>query len=541
MKAGVKELRHLKGFPIMRRRRLWSAVLGILLSLAVSLIIAAWPGSSTFTVGKETTYITGPLDKHGYPDYVTALNQRIGKGITPENNANVLIWQAIGPKPEGATLPDEYFRWLGIAPPPEDGEYLVSWDKYRKQRLQKFIKDNPDYALPTDVPTKPWSANDFPEIADWLEQNKKPLALVIEATRRTEYFNPLVPRRTEDWSPGLIGALLPSTQRCREIASALVCRAMLRVSEGNKDEAWQDLLACHRLGRLTARGATLVELLVGIAIEGVASKGDVEFIEHSKLTSKQFLACLDDLRRVPPISAIADCINVNERFMTLDLCMLMARHGTEIMKDLLNQTTTQPRSGNQFTDKLFTRSINWDPALRTAHRWFDRYVEALRIKDPMERMREIKEIKEDVNALKRHVEATALLQKTFMDAERRGEWFGDLMIGLMFPGYDKVNSSAERIEQVQRNLHLAFALAAYHSDHGRYPAKLDELVPKYLEKIPDDLFSGKALIYRVEDDGYLLYSVGPNGVDDDGRGYDDQPRGDDISIRMPVPVPQKDE
>src|SRR5262249_49278245 len=163
---------------------------------------------------------------------------------------------------------------------------------------------------------------------------------------------------------------------------------------------------CHRLGRLTARGATLVELLVGIAIDGVASKGDLEFIEHSQLTSKQFLACLDDLRRVPPIPAIADCINVNERFMTLDLFMMMARHGTGIMKDLLNQTTTQPRSDNQFTDKLFTRSINWDPALRTTNRWFDRYVEALRIKDPMARMREIKEIKEDVNALKRHVEAT---------------------------------------------------------------------------------------------------------------------------------------
>jgi hypothetical protein len=115
------------------------------------------------------------------------------------------------------------------------------------------------------------------------------------------------------------------------------------------------------------------------------------------------------------------------------------------------------------------------------------------------------------------------------------------MVGMMLPGYEKRQESADRIEQVQRNLYLAFALAAYHGDHGRYPAKLDELAPKYLEKIPNDLFSGKPLIYRLEDDGYLLYSVGPNGVDDDGRGHDDQPRGDDISIRIPVPVPQKDE
>src|SRR5712691_6035186 len=105
----------------MARRRLWSVVLGMLLSLAVPLIIAAWPGSSTFTVSKETTYITEPLDKHGYPDYVTALNQRLSQGVTPENNANVLIWQALGPYPEGATMPPEYFQWLGHEPP-EQGE-----------------------------------------------------------------------------------------------------------------------------------------------------------------------------------------------------------------------------------------------------------------------------------------------------------------------------------------------------------------------------------------------------------------------------------
>jgi hypothetical protein len=530
---------------MLHRRRLWSAILGILLSLAVSLIIAAWPGSSTFTVSEKTTYITEPLDKHGYPDYVTALNQRIGKGITPENNANVLIWQALGPRPEGSTMPDEYYQWLGIEPPAEDGEYFVGWPEYYDQRRKREGPSDNRKLLPSfDPPTKPWVAKDLPGIADWLERNRRPLALVIEATRRPEYYNPLVPRRTEDWSPGLISALLPSMQRCREIASALVCRAMLRVSEGNKDEAWQDLLACHRLGRLTARGATLVELLVGIAIEGVASKGDVEFIEHSKLTSKQFLACLEDLRGLPPIPAFVHCVDSGERFMTLDLMMLAARHGTAFLQsrlESLSSAKTQLREEYGFRDRLFERSINWDPGLRTVNLWFDRYVEALNIEDASTRKSAVEALKEEVMALRRHVEATALLEKTFMDAENRGERFGEIMVGMMLPGYEKRQASADRIEQVQRNLHLAFALAAFHSDHGRYPAKLDELAPKYLEKIPDDLFTGKPLIYRLEDDGYLLYSVGPNGLDDDGRGYDDQPRGDDIGIRIPIPVPQKDD
>src|SRR6516225_2280245 len=79
-----------------------------------------------FTIGKETTYVTGPLDKDGYIDYAAALNERMGKGVTPENNANVLIWKAIGPRPEGgAGMPVEFFKLMGIAAPPEKGDYFI--------------------------------------------------------------------------------------------------------------------------------------------------------------------------------------------------------------------------------------------------------------------------------------------------------------------------------------------------------------------------------------------------------------------------------
>ena len=40
----------------------------------------------------------------------------------------------------------------------------------------------------------------------------------------------------------------------REAARALTARAMLRVDEGKVDEAWDDLLACHRLARLAGQG-----------------------------------------------------------------------------------------------------------------------------------------------------------------------------------------------------------------------------------------------------------------------------------------------
>src|SRR5262249_47093354 len=93
-----------------------------------------------WTLSEETTFITGPLDKDGYPDYITALNKRLSEGVTPETNANVLIWQALGPHPDKSFLPPEYFKWLGVRPPPEKGDYFIKLSDYPKDEPGKRIE-----------------------------------------------------------------------------------------------------------------------------------------------------------------------------------------------------------------------------------------------------------------------------------------------------------------------------------------------------------------------------------------------------------------
>jgi hypothetical protein len=54
--------------------------------------------------------------------------------------------------------------------------------------------------------------------------------------------------------------------------------------------------------------------------------------------------------------------------------------------------------------------------------------------------------------------------------------------------------------------------------NGSYPEKLDALAPRFLEKIPLDVFDGKPLRYRLQSDGtFLLYSIGVNQTDDSGK------------------------
>ena len=61
------------------------------------------------------------------------------------------------------------------------------------------------------------------------------------------------------------------------------------------------------------------------------------------------------------------------------------------------------------------------------------------------------------------------------------------------------------------------AVRCYQSEQGRLPARLDELVPSYLAKVPSDPFSRHSLVYRPQGTNWLLYSVGEDGVDDGGK------------------------
>ncbi len=484
-----------------------------------------------FTIGKGTTYVTAPVDKDGYIDYEAALNERLGKGIKPEENANVLLWKALGPRPEGGEMPAEYFKLLGIDPPPERGEYFVDLPRFSKERLKLEPGEATD-AINEQLrraSRRAWSAHEYPAVAAWLEVNKKPFALVIEATKRPRYFNPLVAKKSEKGTPGLMSVIPPTWQKSRELADALTARAMLSLGAQRLEDAWQDLLACHRLARLTAQGGSSVDALVGMAIE--LSSSDLTFVAHPKLTSAQVQSCLGDLQKLPPMPPIADKIDLAERFMYLEIVMLINRHGLEELEKL---SSVGGKPANPLLKEI-AKDINWDPALRLGNRRYDRLAAAMRAKDRSEREKQLDQIESDLKKRKGEILESDFDRVLIGTPEEKGQVVGDILWTLLSPALRNFQRAADRAEQVQHNLHVAFALAAYQRDQGRYPAKLDELAPKYLPQVPGDIFSGKALNYKQVENGYLLYSVGPNGQDNGGRPREDGPDNDDLVVRMPLP------
>ena len=63
---------------------------------------------------------------------------------------------------------------------------------------------------------------------------------------------------------------------------------------------------------------------------------------------------------------------------------------------------------------------------------------------------------------------------------------------------------------------IALALKAHKQQHGQYPASLGELAQSQNMELPADPFTGAAYIYARQGDGFVAYSLGPDGNDDGG-------------------------
>jgi hypothetical protein len=525
----------------MRRIRVALLVLGFLAAVNASQSVGTqeFDGQKPkekhkprFTIANDSTYVIGPLDADGYPDYAAAMNERLSKGVTAENNANVLLWQALGPRIDGNKRTAEFFKKLGMAMPPENGDYFIALQQYLNEHAKLETGEPTDKVLAeVDHSTeRAWTAKQFPHFAGWLKANEKPLALLGEATRRNRFFSPWQYSAPKAGPPGLRDHFFYAY---RAIAHALTARAMLALGEERYDDAWRDLLASHRLGRLVGHAGNWNGWLIGIAIESIMHKAEFAYLDQAKPSAARLRECQRDLQGMQSRAKLADMFDLGQRIVFLDTVAQSERHGLGHLLDFFGTELLKA------PDPLANQHlIDWDTAFRNANYWHNRLAASMRINDRAARGKLLDQIQEELRPLERFRKEG--LDKALLGPGRTSGARAKLLVDFVFSFFvatsRKLMDAADRTEQNHRNLTIAMALAGYHREHGGYPKALESLVPDYLPKIPQDLFGTSPLTYRPSANGYLLYSVGVNGKDDGGRTYGDEPYGgDDLVVRMPLP------
>jgi hypothetical protein len=472
------------------RRRVWRVSLyvlsALLIALAIDVVIVQI--DRHVPINHETTWVTEPLLPDGRVDYLAAVENHFGAGVTSENNAAVPMIEAFG----RAALPknqprDGITNRLGMPPVAEEGPYFVRED----EKLD---------AAP--LTTQPWAGAQHADVADWLKRNEIPFAKLAEASKRSRYYIPF----NGGYRPPLLEVQLPHLQLIRLSCRALAARAMMRFAGGDVDGARADLMTVHRLSRLVAQGATLIDQLVAFVCDGGASRAEQAIAASGKLSQQQIVGWQRELSSLTPWPALGERVDFGERYFTLDVLQEGARMGNARFVRFFRALVDQPWQGEP-PQGFSLAYAGWELVPI-------RYAETMRLTNVL--FDEMVQI-ESYACYPHRLEA--------IEASRQkleGQGGGGISAAIAPVSAPSMNALTTRVigqvaarqtimEADARLARAALLLADRFAQQRSYPKSLDELPSP-----PSDPFTEKPFIYRTSGNGYILYSVGPNLKDDAG-------------------------
>lgn len=407
--------------------RKWLLLAILLVAVPVRLFCLRWLPDPPIVISKETTYITEPLDEDGLPDYVEYLRQRCREGVTPENNAAVLIARAIGPAIAPLDEDKYWYASLGIEMPPEEGVYfsdeLISeagdiwlfeqWQLLSKnaettqqrhdvlpwvrQTLSNSSYNDPNWegnidsglieSLKDRLYDRPWSRDIGPPLAAALGRQEAALDLLHGADSRTHFFEPIL-------GVSIISCDYPVSMATLGLSRGLAMRAMLHLGEGRREAAWRDISCIYDLGRHIGRNPkSLVQALIGHATEEIAHDASLAFLTHAGTDIASVRQSLRELQELDRWQAIPFAMQY-ERLIGPDVTVGLSKLGANYnhLSDI--NGVSEPTSW----DRLKTPSVDWNVVLRQVNQSYDEVVAALKESNHIKRLTLNKQIEKQTGS-----------------------------------------------------------------------------------------------------------------------------------------------
>ncbi|MFG0253150.1 MAG: hypothetical protein ACF8NJ_09785 [Phycisphaerales bacterium JB038] len=384
---------------------------------------------------------------------------------------------------------------------------------------------------PSHNETLSWRDEYWPQFREWVEANQRGIELAQEAVRKPHlgYVYGAAPSEAElrvwsgwEWErrpydaqvDPLMTLPAPTAGAFNRVEKALYLEVLTAVEAGNSERAVRAIESLLRLAGLTDEAVLFIDQLVGQRIRRKVCKVIAVTLEHNAgLLSDEDLIKLDTAIAGIAASGRNQLRLHNERFSFYDLLQrlytddgkgsgILTRQALYLMNALSNGTERQyePRAAdvpmacylNFVVGDRRTQRQKYDEIMDLAEAW------TLQPRwewsgNPVE----------------------AVLESLPADGKRY------LPLGIFCPA---LGMAAARQEQTQQWLDVAqttIAIERCRRMRGNWPADLQALTPDFLEIIPPDRFDGNPLKYRLIDGQPVLYSVGPDGDDDDGQWLED--------------------
>ena len=285
-------------------------------------------------------------------------------------------------------------------------------------------------------------------------------------------------------------AVLPHLGTMRNAATLFSLSSAQRLSKGDTTGAWQDTLNGIRLGEQLRTEPFLISQLVRIAILEINFQTYWEGQVNHQWSAEQLTA-------------------FQETFQSIDLLVGM-ESAIRAERNMINHWFTSVAQGGtqaQGFDEL-NSSLDYFPAFF----FYSNQYQINRI------LTEIILPGIDVSNHRLNIHQFKKMEEEILDLKSSFLPFRHAIALMMLPGLDKYALKVSQTQAALDQSAIVAALERYRLAKGSYPEKLTALRPKFIAKIPGDLFHDQGLVYRInEDNSFTLYSTGYNGTDDGGE------------------------
>lgn len=338
-----------------------------------------------------------------------------------------------------------------------------------------------------------------PELIEFLKDHAGELALFrVAAARPGCYFDKNYARLSFDMP-------LVELQQLRRAARLLAVDARRLAARGDLRGALADVNALFSLAGHAGAGPTLVSMLVAAAIDGLACDTMQEVLGSTVATEDHFSDIFIDgaasYRRL-----LARAMRMEEAFVTSLFANMDRVDNLQVLQDMFGGIAPPM----QFFGPLYRVFLQ-------AH--------------DLAAYRTLMHEHEQLSA-KPYREAKAgweALQDRF-DRQPRG-----LLTALLTPALGAANEAAFQAEARRRVAETALGMHRYRAARGQFADKLDDLAPDFLPVVPRDPFDGQRLRLEKNARGWVVYSVGPDLVENQGLPFNPNDKQGDIGFQYAGP------
>ncbi len=339
----------------------------------------------------------------------------------------------------------------------------------------------------------------------WINDNNETIHLFLEASERPYCWWDF--KTTSAESEFFLSMKLPNLRMIRDVVKLVSWQGRLEMDKGNFNNAARNIIAIWNSGRHLWGPRTIVEQLVGIAIKAY-SFATVRTILTEHDLSKQQLELLQ--------GHLEKMFSNNTLYMNYQTERFMVR-------DFVQRCYTDNGRGNGHVIPSQLAEF-WDIATGDGHIPFSRAAFLGMAAIGVNRKDTVDAFENFYDTAQQYAQITPwqLRQEnktldSFSNKLSRLKKIRYSNVLWLLPAFDKANMLFHRLKIEGQSLILTFGILRYQLDNNTLPQTLQQLKEAgYVSSIPIDPFSGKEIVYKITDNGFTLYSFGPNFDDDSG-------------------------